>query len=121
MTVISKGDTFWITGASGFIAAHLALALLTAGYKVKGTVSSEAKGEYFVKLFKQRHGLEGFEYVIVGDITEDGAFDLAVKGVDVVAHLAPPFYMTGINDPQELIDPAVKGTTGILKSNQKNK
>ncbi|WVF72784.1 hypothetical protein IAT40_007602 [Kwoniella sp. CBS 6097] len=65
-------------------------------------------------------GFDGFEYVIVGDITEDGAFDEAVKDVNTDAHLAAPFYTTGIKNPQELIDPAVKGTIGILKSIQKN-
>lgn len=38
-----------------------------------------------------------------------------------MAHLASPFYVTDVKDPKELIDPAVKGTTGILKSIQKNK
>ena len=47
-------------------------------------------------------------------------FDEAVKGVDAVAHTASPFHFN-ITDPQELIGPAVKGTTGILKSIQKNK
>jgi len=47
-------------------------------------------------------------------------FDEAVKGVQAVAHTASPFHFN-ITDPQELIGPAVKGTTGILKSIQKNK
>ena len=47
-------------------------------------------------------------------------FDDAVKGVQAVAHTASPFHFN-VTDPQQLIDPAVKGTTGILKSIQKNK
>lgn len=48
-------------------------------------------------------------------------FDEAVKGVDAVAHLASPFYILDVKDPQDLIQPAIKGTTGLLKSIQKNK
>ena len=44
-----------------------------------------------------------------------------MKGVDAVAHTASPFYTSGVKDPQELIDPAYKGTTGVLKSLKKNK
>ncbi|WVR07601.1 hypothetical protein IAU60_004643 [Kwoniella sp. DSM 27419] len=117
MGVITKGDLILVTGASGFIASHTAREFMNKGYKVRGTVRSDAKGEYLKRLFAK----DGeFEYVIVEDITNDGVFDEAVKGVDAVAHLASPFYTQGVKDPQELIGPAMKGTTGILKSVQKN-
>ncbi|GFZ49479.1 Putative uncharacterized oxidoreductase [Saitozyma sp. JCM 24511] len=116
MPTISKGDYILVTGASGFIAAHTALAFLEAGYKVRGTVRSKAKGEYLVKLFS---GKGHFDYVLVDDITKDGAFDEAVRGVDAVAHLASPFYTEGVKDPQELIGPAIKGTVEVLESVQK--
>ncbi|KAG8747006.1 methylglyoxal reductase (NADPH-dependent) gre2 [Ceratobasidium sp. 414] len=74
-----------------------------------------SKGDYLVDLFKS----DKFSYVIVGDIAQDGAFDEAVKGVDAVAHTASPFHFQA-DDPQTLIEPAVKGTVGILKSIEKN-
>ena len=46
---------------------------------------------------------------------QEGAFDEAVKGVDAIAHTASPFHMRA-DDPDELIIPAVRGTTGILAS-----
>ncbi|KAG8763939.1 methylglyoxal reductase (NADPH-dependent) gre2 [Ceratobasidium sp. 423] len=45
----------------------------------------------------------------------DGAFDEAVKGVDGIVHTASPFHFQA-DDPQDLIEPAVKGTVGILES-----
>lgn len=51
---------------------------------------------------------------------QDGIFDEAVKDVEAVAHTASPFHFNA-SDPKELIDPAYKGTTGILKSIQKVK
>ena len=105
---------------------------MEGGYKVRGTVRSEAKGEYLKDLFKS----PDFEYVLVDDITkvrslfdqvseaqtenQDGIFDEAVKDVDAVAHTASPFHFKA-SHPDELIGPALKGTTGVLKSIQKNK
>ncbi|TYJ53106.1 hypothetical protein B9479_006287 [Cryptococcus floricola] len=113
---ITKGDLVLVTGPSGFIASHAAKEFLQEGFRVRGTVRSEEKGQYLTKLFE---GLGEFTYVIVKDINQDGAFDEAVKGVNAVAHLASPFYVSDIKDPQELIGPAVKGTTGVLESIQK--
>ncbi|WWD19049.1 hypothetical protein CI109_103507 [Kwoniella shandongensis] len=119
MPAITKGAYVLLTGPSGFIASHTAKEFLKEGFRVRGTVRSEEKGKYLKDLYA-KDGLNDFDYVIVKDIVEDGAFDEAVKGVDAVAHLASPFYVSDVKDPQELIGPAVKGTTGILKSIQKN-
>ena len=47
--------------------------------------------------------------------TQDGAFDEAVKGIDVIMHVASPCHFDA-DDPNELTVPAVGGTVGILKS-----
>jgi len=106
-----------VTGASGFIAAWVVKSLLDVGYTVVGTVRSKAKGEYLQKAFAE-YG-DKFSYLIVADIEKEGAFDKAVVGVDAVEHVASPFHFKA-DDPQELIGPAVKGTTGILESIKKN-
>ncbi|KAG8762782.1 methylglyoxal reductase (NADPH-dependent) gre2 [Ceratobasidium sp. 428] len=102
-------------GASGFVAVWVCKILLESGYTVRGTVRSTSKGEYLVKQLKS----DRFSHVIVEDIAKDGAFDEAVKGVDAVAHTASPFHFQA-DDPQSLIEPAVKGTVGVLKSIEKN-
>ena len=84
-----------------------------AGPASRGTVGSTAKAAYLNDLFEE-YG-DKLEVVVVEDITKDGAFDEAVKGVDAVEHTASPFH-TKADDPEELIRPAVDGTTGILKS-----
>ncbi|RSH88684.1 methylglyoxal reductase (NADPH-dependent) gre2 [Saitozyma podzolica] len=119
MPTISKGDYILVTGASGFIAVHTVLAFLDAGYRVRGTVRSKSKGDYLVKLFTAKGHQGKFDYVLVDDITKPNAFDEAVKDIDAVAHLASPFYVSGVKDPQELIHPAIEGTVGVLKSVQK--
>ncbi|KAG8702660.1 methylglyoxal reductase (NADPH-dependent) gre2 [Ceratobasidium sp. 395] len=97
------------------IKAPATVLVTAASLRYSGTVRSTSKGEYLVKQLKS----DSFSYVIVEDIAKDGAFDEAVKGVDVVAHTASPFHFQA-DDPQTLIEPAVKDTVGVLKSIEKN-
>jgi nucleoside-diphosphate-sugar epimerase len=45
MSTINKGDLVLITGVSGYIASQTANQFLEAGYRVRGTVRSEAKAK----------------------------------------------------------------------------
>jgi nucleoside-diphosphate-sugar epimerase len=56
--------------------------------------------------------------VAVGDIAKEDAFDEVVKrpGIQVVMHTASPFHFKWTDAQGELIDPALIGTTGILKA-----
>ncbi|KAG8951132.1 methylglyoxal reductase (NADPH-dependent) gre2 [Tulasnella sp. 424] len=113
MPTVAPPAKVLVTGASGYIAAWACKTLLDKGYSVVGTVRSDSKGEKLKELFKSYN--DKFSYVIVEEISKDGAFDKAVVGVDAVQHTASPLTFEA-DDPQELIGPAVKGTTGILES-----
>lgn len=102
-----------VSGANGYIAAWVVQELLDQGYSVRGTVRSAEKGEHLKKLFA-KFG-DKHEVVVVEDITKEGAFDEAVKGVDAIEHTASPFHFKA-DDPDELIVPAVKGTVSMLQS-----
>ncbi|KAG9048774.1 methylglyoxal reductase (NADPH-dependent) gre2 [Tulasnella sp. UAMH 9824] len=107
MPIVAPPAKVLVTGASGYIAAWACKTLLDKGYSVVGTVRSDSKGEKLKELFKD-YG-DKFSYAI------EGAFDEAVVGVDAVQHTASPVTFAA-DDPQELIGPAVKGTTSILES-----
>lgn len=66
MPAVTSGKIL-VSGTSGFIGAWVARTLLEKGYTVRGTVRSDAKGEYLKKLFAS-YGEGKFEYVIVKDI-----------------------------------------------------
>ncbi|KAI9059939.1 NAD-P-binding protein [Trametes sanguinea] len=102
-----------ITGANGFIASWTVKTFLDAGFTVRGTVRSRAKAEHLENIFSS-YG-DKFEYVVVPDMTKDDAFDEAVRGVDAIVHTATPTVLTA-EDPAELIDPAVQGTVGLMRS-----
>lgn len=58
-------------------------------------------------------------HTVVEDITADGAFHHAVQSdppFDTVIHAASPFHFKSKNFQTDILDPAVKGTTGILES-----
>ncbi|KAK0194726.1 hypothetical protein F5146DRAFT_926509 [Armillaria mellea] len=113
MPSISPPSRVLVSGANGYIAIWIVRTLLERGFAVRGTVRSEAKGKHLKNTFKS-YGKK-LEIVVVDDITKDGAFDEAVKGVDAIAHTASPVQLS-VSDPQELIVPALKGTVGMLTS-----
>ncbi|KDQ65079.1 hypothetical protein JAAARDRAFT_247410 [Jaapia argillacea MUCL 33604] len=113
MPAVPPGSKVLVTGANGYIAAWVVRVLLEKGYAVRGTVRSESKATHLRKIFSE-YG-DKHEVVVVEDITKEGAFDEAVKGVDAIEHTASPFHLN-CDDPQEFIEPAVKGTVGVLQS-----
>lgn len=54
------------TTRSTLTASHVVKDLLDSGYKVRGTVRSNEKGDYLKDLFKGKD----FDYVIADDITK---------------------------------------------------
>ncbi|GAB7350515.1 hypothetical protein MBLNU459_g1108t1 [Dothideomycetes sp. NU459] len=108
-------QTILVTGASGFIAAHILTTFLTAGYKVRGTVRSESTAEK-VRATHSRWGPSQLSFAIVPDIRTAGAFDEAVKGVDGVVHTASPVALGISDNERDLLQPAIKGTEGVLAS-----
>ncbi|CAK5277912.1 unnamed protein product [Mycena citricolor] len=113
MPTISAAAKVLVSGANGFLATWVVRSFLEQGYTVRGTIRSASKGANLKELFKS-YG-DKLELVVVPDITAEGAFDEAVKGVDGIAHTASPFYFN-VTEPSELIEPAVKGTVGMLQS-----
>ena len=86
------------------------------------TVRSQDKAD---KIRKAHPGFDKdkLDFSIVRDIAIEGAFDEAVKSdppFEVVIHTASPFHFNVTDIQKQLLDPAVIGTTGILKSIKKS-
>ncbi|EPQ55055.1 D-lactaldehyde dehydrogenase [Gloeophyllum trabeum ATCC 11539] len=106
-----------ITGVTSYIGAHIAQKLLQQGWSVRGTVRNQAKARWLHDTFKAGSRFETVEAV---DIQKKDSFAEAVKGVDVVFHVASPFFFD-IKDPYEdLIHPAINGTTALLAAVHEN-
>ncbi|GAB1313464.1 methylglyoxal reductase (NADPH-dependent) gre2 [Madurella fahalii] len=107
-----------LTGGSGFIAAHILEQLLAKGHNVVTTVRSEEKAAKIREAYPSQAASGDLTVVIVPDIAQPDAFDEAVKvpGLEVVLHTASPFHFKFKDPKKELIDPAVIGTTSILRA-----
>lgn len=109
MPSISSNDKILVTGANGYVALWIIKASLEKGYSIRAAVRAESKGDHLKELFKD-HGSK-LELAIVPDMTmassaahevlnahyppsdlisQDGAWDEAVKGVHAVVHTATP-------------------------------
>ncbi len=103
-----------VTGANGFIASHIVAALLDRDYRVRGTVRRLASGVGPVHLAGLPGAGDRLELVEADLLTS--TFDDVVRGATFVLHTASPYTLT-VKDPQkDLVDPAVRGTTGVLEA-----
>lgn len=111
-----------LTGGSGFIAAHVLDYLLEHGHSVVTTVRSQEKADK-IKEAHPKYGKDKLDFALVEDIAQEGAFDKAVVSeppFEAVIHTASPFHFNVTDVKKQLLDPAIIGTTGVLKSIKKS-
>ncbi|KAK7548205.1 hypothetical protein IWX49DRAFT_205648 [Phyllosticta citricarpa] len=111
-----------LTGGSGFIAAHVLDILLKHGHSVVTTVRTQQKADK-IKEAHPTYGNDKLDFAIVEDIAKEDAFEDAVKSdppFEAVIHTASPFHYNVTDPIKDLINPAVIGTTGVLKSVKKH-
>lgn len=75
-----------MTGATGFIGAHIVDTLLNRGIKVRGATRSLSKGEAMIQSRPQHAGK--LDFVQIDDFESPGGLKEAVKGVDAIIHTA---------------------------------
>ncbi|KAH6907385.1 hypothetical protein BKA70DRAFT_1563288 [Coprinopsis sp. MPI-PUGE-AT-0042] len=115
MPTISPSDKVLVTGANGYVALWITKVLLERGNSVRAAVRSQNKAQHLQELFKP-YG-DKLEIFVVPDMTKDGAWDDAVKGVQAIQHTASPVSHSESNpNPEDYIGLAVKGTLAILES-----
>ena len=60
--------------------------------------------------------IDNLSFATVNDITKQGAYDEALKDVTYVVHMASPLAVSSEDFESDIIQPAVRGTMGILYS-----
>lgn len=84
MPAVTAPAKVLVSGADSFIAIWVVKTLLERGYAVRGAIRSENKGTHLRHLFKYEVASGKLELTIVPEMMAPGAFDEAVKGVDVI-------------------------------------
>jgi dihydroflavonol-4-reductase len=111
------GDLVLLTGCSGFIAKHVALRLLNAGYDVRGTVRRLDRGEEVRTALAPHLGTgAGHLTFVQADLETDTGWAEAMTDVSALVHTASPFPIAQPKDPATIIRPAVEGTERVLKA-----
>lgn len=99
-----------VTGGTGFIGGHLVKRLSKEGYQVK-ILSRQGSPDIFVS--------NSNVSVEIGDVTDQASVDNAVKGVDVVFHLAAALNSHGVTKEQ-MGNINIDGAKNVLESCRKN-
>lgn len=112
----SNNRTSLVTGISGFVGAWVGLYVLEAGYNLRGTVRRpEAIRQLLTGPYKPYVDAGRVQIETILDMTQPGAFDEAVVGVDNIQHVASP--ATFVDQPLSgFVDPAVGMVKEILDS-----
>ena len=103
-----------VTGASGFIGLHCVLALLQAGYRVRGTLRDLAR-EANLRQALEKHVETGSRLEFAAaDLLSDTGWEAALKDCTYVLHVASPFPRYVPKHENELIGPARDGALRVL-------
>ena len=95
-----------VTGASGFVGAALARALIAAGWQVR----------VLVRASSDRRNLRALTLeTVIGDLTDEPSLRRAVAGCDAVFHAAAD-YRLWVPNPQSMYHANVDGTRNLLNA-----
>nr|XP_043628373.1 putative anthocyanidin reductase [Erigeron canadensis] len=113
------GQTYCVTGATGYIGSWLVKSLLEKGHIVHAAVRNPEKCDHLLTLWRGGDRLRMFK----ADLHDEGSFDDAVQGCHGVFHVAASLetivQCTDFSDEyvqSNVLDPSIKGALNILKS-----
>ncbi len=108
--------TILITGADGFIGSHLTEALVRQGHKVRAFVLYNSFNSWGW-LDQCNDDVKGQFEVFAGDVRDPHGIKEAMKGCDVVLHLAALIAIPySYHSPDTYVDTNIKGTLNVLQA-----
>jgi len=111
-----KGKKILVTGADGFIGSHLTEELIRRGYDVRAFVYYNSFNSWGW-LDNSPTIVKKSTEVFIGDIRDPYGVKKAMKGCDVVIHLAALISIPySYHSPDNYIDTNIKGTLNILQA-----
>ena len=108
-----------VTGASGYIALHCILELLTKGYKVKGSLKNLSREEEVRKSLGINSCNKNLEFCKLNLLNDDG-WEEASSDCDYLFHIASPCCIEEPKNENDIIGPALEGTLRALKAAHKS-
>lgn len=109
-------QTILVTGADGFIGSHLVEKLVDEGNKVKAFVYYNSFNSWGWLDSFPKEKLNKIE-IFAGDVRDPNGVRTAVKGVDIIYHLAALIAIPySYHSPDSYVDTNVKGTLNVLQA-----
>ncbi len=110
------GKKVLVTGADGFIGSHLVEHLIEEGFQVKAFVYYNSFNSWGWLDTLPKEVLNKIE-IFTGDVRDPNGVRTAVKGVDIIYHLAALIAIPySYHSPDSYVDTNVKGTLNILQA-----
>lgn len=114
MKHINKEKPVLVTGATGYVAGWIVKKLLDEGFTVHAPVRNASDTKKLRYLNALAADAPGTIIYFKADLLQEGSYDEAMKGCELVFHTASPF-INKVADPQrDLVDPALTGTQNVL-------
>ena len=104
-----------VTGVAGYIGQHCALELLKKGFNVIGSLRDISKAHEVETAIKKHIKIKDNLEFCQLDLLIDTGWEEAMNVCDFVLHVASPYVSYQPKDENELIKPAVEGTSRVLK------
>lgn len=110
------GKKVLVTGADGFIGSHLVETLIKEGCQVRAFVFYNSFNSWgWIDSFSQK--LKDQIEIFCGDIRDPNGVREAMKGIDVVFHLAALIAIPySYHSPDSYVDTNIKGTLNVLQA-----
>lgn len=111
-----EGKKVLVTGADGFIGSHLVETLVRAGVQVRAMALYNSFGQWGW-LDHLAQDVRGQYELVVGDVRDPFGVNEAVRGCDVVLHLAALIAIPySYRSPASYVDTNVSGTLNVVEA-----